>query len=151
MSTPAADTFAPHSALDPPPLRCSRCDATLYDEQDWCLECGAPARTRLAPSPNWRIPAAIVAAAIILAAGALAFAFVRLTDDQGPPAAPQNQQGPPAPNTAPPAPGQPAPAPGQPSPPPGQPSPTPTPEQPAPAPGPAPGEQAPVPPTPEVP
>ncbi|HEV2769847.1 MAG TPA: hypothetical protein VGV40_06645 [Solirubrobacteraceae bacterium] len=130
MSNAAAEPspFSAEGGLHGLPLRCPRCDATLDDEQSWCLECGAPARTRLAPSPNWRIPAAIVAAAIILATAALAFAFVRLTDDQGAPAAPPPQQGQPAPNTAPPAPGQPAPTP----------TPPPAPDQRAPAPSPPP-------------
>lgn len=128
MSNAAAEPspLAPEGDLGALTLRCPRCDATLHDEQSWCLECGAPARTRLAPSPNWRIPAVIVAAAIILATAALAFAFVRLTDDQGAPAGPPPEQGQPAPNTAPPASGQPAPAP-TPPPAPGQPAPAPAP------------------------
>ncbi len=67
----------------PPPgsLRCPRCSATVGPEQDWCLECGAPARTRLAPTPNWQLPTVAVAAIVLLAGALLAFAFVRLTDD----------------------------------------------------------------------
>lgn len=48
-------------------------------EQDWCLECGAPARTRLAPAPNWQLPTAGVAAIVLIAGALLAFAFVKLT------------------------------------------------------------------------
>jgi len=133
VSDVAAEPSPTESTFGASPLRCPRCDATLHDEQGWCLECGAPARTRLAPSPNWRIPAAIVAAAIILATAALAFAFVRLTDDQGVSPTTPPPQGRPAPNSAPPAPGQPAPPvpPGQPTPAPGQPAPSPTPPAPA--------------------
>lgn len=69
----------------PPPgsLRCPRCSATIGPEQDWCLECGAPARTRLAPTPNWQLPTTAIGAIILLAGALLAFAFVELTADDG--------------------------------------------------------------------
>ncbi|HWI73150.1 MAG TPA: hypothetical protein VNT55_14440 [Baekduia sp.] len=67
----------------PVPLRCPRCGAYVAPEQDWCLECGAPARTRLAPTPNWRAPIALVAVVVLLAGLALAFAFTSLTSDDG--------------------------------------------------------------------
>lgn len=69
----------------PPPgsLRCPRCSATVGPEQDWCLECGAPARTRLAPTPNWQLPTVAIGAIILLAGALLAFAFVDLTADDG--------------------------------------------------------------------
>jgi len=69
----------------PPPgsLRCPRCSATIGPEQDWCLECGAPARTRLAPTPNWQLPTVAIGAIILLAGALLAFAFVELTSDDG--------------------------------------------------------------------
>jgi hypothetical protein len=67
----------------PVPLRCPRCGAYVAPEQDWCLECGAPARTRLAPTPHWRAPVALVAVVVLLAGLALAFAFTSLTDDDG--------------------------------------------------------------------
>jgi hypothetical protein len=69
----------------PPPgsLRCPRCSATLGPEQDWCLECGAPARTRLAPTPNWQLPTVAIGAIVLLAGALLAFAFVKLTGDDG--------------------------------------------------------------------
>ncbi|MET0602775.1 MAG: hypothetical protein ABW167_12370 [Baekduia sp.] len=67
----------------PVPLRCPRCGANVAPEQDWCLECGAPARTRLAPTPNWRAPIALVAVVVLLAGIALAFAFTSLTSDDG--------------------------------------------------------------------
>ena len=64
-------------------MTCPRCSAELRDDQDWCLECGAPARTRLARTPPWRAPIAAVLAIAAVAGVALAFAFVRLsnTDD----------------------------------------------------------------------
>jgi hypothetical protein len=67
----------------PVPLRCPRCGAGIAPEQDWCLECGAPARTRLAPTPNWKAPIALVAVVVLLAGVALSFAFVQLTQDDG--------------------------------------------------------------------
>jgi hypothetical protein len=71
----------------PPPgsLRCPRCSATVGPDQDWCLECGAPARTRLAPTPNWQLPTVAIGAIVLLAGALLAFAFVRLTGDEGVP------------------------------------------------------------------
>lgn len=122
----------PSAEVPPGPLRCPRCDATLRDDQDWCLECGAPARTRLAPAPDWRLPALAVVAMVVLAAAAFAFAFVRLTDDGGGPAPSSTVTAPPA---QPPAPGQ------QPAPPAQQ---TP-PAEAAPAPIPAPVDPVPTP------
>jgi hypothetical protein len=83
----------PPAAAGPPPvpssgsLRCPRCSATVGPEQDWCLECGAPARTRLAQTPNWQLPTVAIGAIILVAGAMLAFAFVKLTGDGGAPAA----------------------------------------------------------------
>jgi hypothetical protein len=74
----------PRRGSEPAPLRCPRCGAQVAPQQDWCLECGAPARTRLAPTPNWRLPIAIIAAIVVAAGIALALAFVALTGDDGP-------------------------------------------------------------------
>jgi hypothetical protein len=65
------------------PAACPRCGAALRPEQDWCLECGAAARTRIARTPAWRVPVFLVALLIGLSGAAAAFAFVRLsnTDD----------------------------------------------------------------------
>jgi len=76
----------PGSPGRPPPpgsLRCPRCSATVGPDQDWCLECGAPARTRLAPTPNWQLPTVAIGAIVLLAGALLAFAFVELTADDG--------------------------------------------------------------------
>lgn len=62
-------------------MRCPRCSAPIGPEQDWCLECGAPARTRLAPTPNWQLPTVAIGAIVLLAGALLAFAFVKLTSD----------------------------------------------------------------------
>ena len=96
----------------PGTVACPRCAALIGPDQDWCLECGAPARTRLVPTPNWRAPVAVLAVVVLLAGVALAVAFVSLTNDTEP-AAPVNSQAPPpsatsttpaAPAPAPPAP-----------------------------------------------
>ena len=55
----------------------------LGPDQDWCLECGAPARTRLAPTPNWQLPTVAIGAMVLVAGALLAFAFVKLTGDEG--------------------------------------------------------------------
>jgi hypothetical protein len=63
-------------------------------EQEWCLRCGAPARTRLVPTPNWRAPLVLLALIATLAGLALAVAFVQLTDGNEP-AGPVTSQAPP--------------------------------------------------------
>lgn len=75
MSTPVPPSSAPRT------IPCPRCNATIGPEQDWCLNCGAPARTRLAPLPNWRLPVALVGILAIGAIVALILAFVSLTSD----------------------------------------------------------------------
>jgi hypothetical protein len=102
----------PGAPPDPGTIACPRCAATIGPDQAWCLECGAPARTRLVPTPNWRAPVAVLAVVVLLAGIALALAFVALTNDTEP-AAPVNSQAPPPSATtaapAPAAPAQPAP------------------------------------------
>jgi hypothetical protein len=76
---------APGDPQLPPPgtLRCPRCSSPVGPEQDWCLECGAPARTRLAQTPNWQLPTVAIGAIVLIAGAMLAFAFVKLTSDDG--------------------------------------------------------------------
>jgi hypothetical protein len=57
---------------------CPLCGMPLHPEQDWCLRCGAAARTRLAATPNWKAPIATVAVVAALALGVLAAALVKL-------------------------------------------------------------------------
>jgi hypothetical protein len=76
-------TPEPPQGRAPAPLSCPRCGAEVGPEQDWCLECGAPARTRLAATPNWRLPIAAIAVVVALAGLALALAFNSLTSDDG--------------------------------------------------------------------
>lgn len=83
MSDQGPPQYAAPPTPQPVPLRCPRCGANVAPEQDWCLECGAPARTRLAPTPRWQAPIALVAVVVLLAGVALAFAFTSLTSDDG--------------------------------------------------------------------
>jgi hypothetical protein len=85
------------SAQDPHATACPRCGRPLSPEQDWCLECGAAARTRLVPTPNWRTPVALLAALLVVVVLALAAVFLALTRDDEPPAAPARQAQPAAP------------------------------------------------------
>ena len=100
----------PGAPPEPGTIACPRCAATIGPDQSWCLACGAPARTRLVPTPNWRAPVAVLALIAVLAGIALAIAFVSLTNDTEP-AAPVNSQAPPpsATTAQPPAAAQPAP------------------------------------------
>lgn len=70
----------PPSAPPPAPVSeaCPVCGSPLQREQDWCLSCGAAARTRLAATPNWRAPTATVAIIAALALGVLVAALVEL-------------------------------------------------------------------------
>jgi hypothetical protein len=62
---------------------CPLCGAALDRNQDWCLSCGAAARTRLAASPNWGAPAVALAVVVVLALGVLAASLVKLAGDSG--------------------------------------------------------------------
>lgn len=73
----------PPTELPAGTIACPRCGASVGPDQDWCLECGAAARTQLAPIPNWRLPILLIAVIVVLAAAGLTAAFVALTDDDG--------------------------------------------------------------------
>lgn len=66
-------------------LDCPRCGKPVQAAQDWCLSCGAAARTRLLRSPNWRRPLAVLAILAALSLVAFAVSFVDLTEDPTPP------------------------------------------------------------------
>jgi len=80
VSSPPSSVSGP----GPAPMRCPVCRAELAPEQNWCLTCGAPARTRIARAPNWRVPVIAVLLAIALSIAGLAYAFVKLSDSSGP-------------------------------------------------------------------
>jgi hypothetical protein len=85
---------APSAPPAPGTIACPRCRVPIGPDQEWCLHCGAPARTRLVPTPNWRAPLLLLALVATLAGIALAVAFVQLTNSNEP-AAPVNSQAPP--------------------------------------------------------
>jgi hypothetical protein len=66
------------TAPNEPAERCPLCGESLAKEQEWCLRCGAAARTRLAATPRWRPPVVGLVAAIVLSLGALSAALVSL-------------------------------------------------------------------------
>jgi SPOR domain len=63
---------------------CPRCGAPLADDQEWCLACGTAVATRVAPTPRWRAPVALVGALIVLLGASLALALVELSRDPQP-------------------------------------------------------------------
>jgi len=63
---------------------CPLCASPLHPEQEWCLNCGAAARTRLAASPNWKGPLMAAVVVVVLSLGVLAAALVKLAGDTGP-------------------------------------------------------------------
>jgi uncharacterized OB-fold protein len=58
---------------------CPLCGASLKPEQDWCLRCGAGARTRLAAPPKWKALAIALVLVVVLALGVLAAALIQLS------------------------------------------------------------------------
>lgn len=81
MSTPVAPEMVPAPGVIP----CPRCGEWLHSQQDWCLRCGDPARTVIAPSPRWRRPILALLALGALALGVMVAAFIALTSDDPPP------------------------------------------------------------------
>jgi hypothetical protein len=65
---------------------CPLCGSPLHVDQDWCLNCGAAARTRLAGAPNWKLPVATLAVIAALSLAVLTAALVKLAGDVGTPA-----------------------------------------------------------------
>jgi hypothetical protein len=62
---------------------CPLCGSSLDPTQDWCLRCGAAARTRLAATPRWKGLVLLLAIVAVLALGVLAAALVKLAGDTG--------------------------------------------------------------------
>jgi hypothetical protein len=50
----------------------------LRPEQNWCLRCGAAARTRLAAQPKWKALVAVLLLVVVLSLAVLAAALVKL-------------------------------------------------------------------------
>jgi SPOR domain len=61
--------------------RCPRCGAPMTETQEWCLNCGAAVGTRVVAARGWRVPIAIAAGLLAIAAIAVAIAIVQLADD----------------------------------------------------------------------
>jgi hypothetical protein len=82
LSTATSPPTGAHQfpAAEPCPL----CSAPLAADQEWCLRCGAAARTRMAATPNWKAPVATLAVIAALALGIIAAALVKLAGDSGP-------------------------------------------------------------------
>jgi hypothetical protein len=57
---------------------CPLCAAPLREDQDWCLRCGAGARTRLAAPPKWKVLVGAFVLVVVLSLGVLAAALVKL-------------------------------------------------------------------------
>ena len=57
---------------------CPLCSAPLRPEQDWCLHCGAGARTRLAAPPKWKGLVVAFVLIMLVSFGVLAAALVKL-------------------------------------------------------------------------
>jgi hypothetical protein len=83
--SPTASAAATSGVAPPAPVGdgCPLCGAPLYPDQEWCLRCGAAARTRLSASPNWKAPIVIVAVVAALSLGVLAAALVKLAGTEG--------------------------------------------------------------------
>jgi hypothetical protein len=86
-TAPAPGGAAPGPAGGPDPgapalEACPLCGAPLRPDQEWCLHCGAAARTRLATSSNWKAPIIAVAVIVTLSLGVLAASLVSLNSDK---------------------------------------------------------------------
>lgn len=71
----------PSPPSTPGALLCPRCGSVVREDQAWCLECGFAARTRVHPSPHWRLPLLATALALLALAAGIALALVLLLDN----------------------------------------------------------------------
>ncbi len=62
------------------PEACPLCGTPLRGDQDWCLGCGAAARTRLAAPANWRAPIVLLGVTVVLSLGVLSVSLVELAE-----------------------------------------------------------------------
>ncbi len=79
----AAPASPPPPTTGPAGSGCPLCGSPLHPQQEWCLRCGAAARTRLATSSNWRAPIVTIAVVATLSLGVLAAALVKLAGNFG--------------------------------------------------------------------
>jgi sporulation related protein len=77
----AVETPPPPESPEEHVRRCPRCGAQLTPQQDWCLACGADVGTRIAGTPGWRGPVALVAGLLAIAIIALVLALVQFAGD----------------------------------------------------------------------
>lgn len=79
MSFAAAQQQAHSPQAGPPTIeRCPLCGAAIGPVQEWCLRCGAAARTRLAATPGWRTPVLVLATVIVISLGVIVASLVKL-------------------------------------------------------------------------
>jgi hypothetical protein len=76
--TQASEATSTGTAGVPVQESCPLCGTPLHATQEWCLSCGAAARTRLAATPRWRAPLVALGVVIVLAVGVLTAALVSL-------------------------------------------------------------------------
>jgi hypothetical protein len=76
--TATAESPTAAGASVPRTESCPLCAGPLRADQEWCLSCGAAARTRLAATPNWRAPLIALGVVIVLALATLTVALVSL-------------------------------------------------------------------------
>lgn len=85
MSTPAPGAaYGPQTqagvySKQPPIVElCPLCGAPLQASQEWCLSCGAAARTRLAATPRWWMPIAVLVVIVAASLGVLIASLVKI-------------------------------------------------------------------------
>jgi hypothetical protein len=66
------------SAAAPATEACPLCGTPLAPDQEWCLHCGAAARTRLATTSNWKAPVIAVGILALASLTVLAISLVAL-------------------------------------------------------------------------
>jgi hypothetical protein len=82
-AAPAGPAGQAETPTAQPAEGCPLCGSALGSEQEWCLRCGAAARTRLASTPNWRAPLVVLGLIIVLGLGVLTAALVSLAGGSG--------------------------------------------------------------------
>ncbi|MHB1537279.1 MAG: hypothetical protein ACYCUM_00310 [Solirubrobacteraceae bacterium] len=81
MSTATSGADGADALRQPAPVpieHCPLCGGELGAEQDWCLGCGAAARTRLAATPKWWLPVSALSAVAFVSVCVLVAALVKL-------------------------------------------------------------------------